>query len=167
MEHFFSDGSRNAWAASLARPFVFKSPCDGEDFALLLVAFDESITADEQSGLSDELVKRGCRYAVCAGSDCSSWDDSIDMAYLATDPGYAPPDDRFVMTTWHDDEPLGDVAEFFVRNTSFDRFEAKHFLVVCLGGSREDYERTRDAVKSCLEDDLEIWGGAPEDDEQV
>jgi hypothetical protein len=150
VEHFFTDGSRDAWAAQLTRPFTFKSPCEGEDVTLLLVAFDESITADEQSGLSDEFVKRGCRYAVCAGSDCSSWSDSIDMGYLATDPGHGPLDERFVMTSWHDDEPLEAVAEFFVQNTSFDRFEARRFLVVCLGGEPAAYERTRDAVRRVL-----------------
>ncbi len=37
------------------------------------------------------------------------------------------------MTTWHDQEPLQDVAEFFVRNTAFDSFEPDLFLIVAVG----------------------------------
>ena len=46
------------------------------------------------------------------GKGCSSWDDSVDYANIdAWDCGNIP-DEHFVMTTWHDDEPLEDVFGF-------------------------------------------------------
>jgi hypothetical protein len=40
------------------------------------------------------------------GKNCSSWDDSVDHANLEEFNYGEIPDDRFVMTTWHDDEPI-------------------------------------------------------------
>ncbi len=86
----------------LERPFEFCSPFEGEDFVLLLFVKDTTITPAEQASLSNQMIRQGCRYAVCAGHHCSTWDDSIDMAFLGTDANFNPPDERFVMTTWHE-----------------------------------------------------------------
>lgn len=40
------------------------------------------------------------------GTDCSQWDDSVDMAILEEFDFGEIPDDRFVMTTWHDKESM-------------------------------------------------------------
>ena len=37
------------------------------------------------------------------------------------------------MTTWHENEPLEDVAEFFLRGTCFDTFFPSRFVAVCIG----------------------------------
>lgn len=140
-------GGRELWARRLTRPYDFESPCGGEDFVMLLAVFDDAIEPTEQGALSDTFVAQGCRYAVCYGHECSTWDDSIDMSFIATDPDYSPPHDRFVMTTWHDDEPIADVAEFFVRNTSFDNFEAVRFVLVALGGTSKQFDQIRDVVE--------------------
>ena len=117
---------------------------------MLLLVADESITQEEQVALSSEFVRQGCRYAVCAGHSCSSWDDSIDCAFLETDPQYSPPDDKFVMTSWHEDEPIDDIANFLVMCTSFDDYEATAFVVICLGGDAQAYGEVRDAVSRRL-----------------
>ncbi|MCE9595633.1 MAG: hypothetical protein K8S98_15705 [Planctomycetes bacterium] len=150
MEQLTDIGDREAWSTRLARPFLLESPFSGGSFALLLRVLDTTITREEQTRLSERIVRLGCRYAVCAGHGCSSWDDSIDMAHLATDANFDPPDSEFVMTTWHDDESIEDVAEFFVRATRFEGFEPRRFLVVCLGGDEADYVQVRDAVRTCL-----------------
>ena len=56
------------------------------------------------------------------------------MAFLGTDPNFNPPDARFVMTSWHDDESPEDVVHFFSNCTTFDNFEANQFVAVFLGG---------------------------------
>lgn len=150
MEQLTDTGDREAWTTRLERPFQLESPFRGESFALLLRVADTTITHEEQARLSERIVGLGCRYAVCVGHACSSWDDSIDMAHLATDANFDPPESELVMTTWHDDESIEDVAEFFVRATSFDGFEPRRFLVVCLGGDEADYVQVRDAVGTCL-----------------
>jgi hypothetical protein len=150
MEPLHADGGREAWAARLERPFRFDSPFRGKPFVLLLWVLDETVTPEEQSELSAAIVRLGCRYAVCAGHEGSSWDDSIDWAYLETDADFSPPDSEFVMTTWHDDEPIEDVAEFFALSAKYEGFVPERFLVVCLGGSDADYARVRDAVSTHL-----------------
>ena len=150
MERIFRDERRVAWAGHLQRPFEFVSPCGGGEFSMLLWVADSSITVVERWTLSVAFVRQGCRYAVCAGHGCSSWDDSIDYAYLESDPQYSTPDETFVMTSWHEAEPIEDIASFLVMCTSFDDYEAKAFVVVCLGGDAEVYGQVRDAVSRRL-----------------
>jgi hypothetical protein len=78
---------------------------------------------------------------VCSGFESSKWDDAVDLAFLNTSPEFAPPDERFVMTSWHDQESLREVAEFFVLNTSFDFFNPAAFVIVAVG----DDPRTSEA----------------------
>ena len=116
----------------LRRPYQFASPFEGE-FAALIVALDPAIRADEQEKISIDLVAQGCRYAVCTGINASSWDDSVDVAFLESDPGFNPPDDRFVMTSWHNDETPEDVVFFFANCTAFGNFQPSQFVAVFLG----------------------------------
>ena len=138
------------WAGQLTRPFHFESPCSGEDFAMLLAVLDDTVDPDEQAALSGSFVAQGCRYAICYGHGCSTWDDSIDYSFIFTDPNFTPPADRFVMTTWYDNEPIEDVADFFVRNTNFGTFEPVRFMLVALGGTPEQFAQIRDAVTNCF-----------------
>ena len=46
------------------------------------------------------------------GRDCSSWDDSVDYANLEEFNYGDIPDERHVMTTWHDNWSLSEVFEF-------------------------------------------------------
>ena len=134
------------WLDQLARPFVFSSPFNDKDFALLLIVADPDISMDEQNSVSEEMVRQGCRYAVCTGYQCSQWDDSIDFAYLGSDPDFSPSDVRFVMTTSHEEEPLEDVVDFFRLCTTFDNFTPHHFFVLILGGD----EKMAQAVSTLL-----------------
>ncbi len=52
------------------------------------------------------------------GVDCSSWDDSVDWANLSAAGPDEIPDDKFVTTTWHEDEPLSETF-WFAANTAF------------------------------------------------
>ena len=114
--------NKQVWYRELARPFPFVAPFPGEPYVCILFIQDPGITAAEQAELSDQIVRSGCRYAVCTGHICSSWDDSIDMAYLATEVDFQPRDETFVMTSWHDEEPLEGVIFFGLFNTGFDDY---------------------------------------------
>ena len=75
--------------------------------AVLII--EEPPTAESQKLISEWLVASGCLFMLAWGHDCSSWDDSVDYANLdAFDYGDIP-DHKFVMTTWHDKEPLSEV----------------------------------------------------------
>ena len=125
-------GGRDVAILELSRPYYFQSPFPGAEFAAMIVARDPTITPAEQAALSSELVTQGCRYAVCTGLACSSWDDSVDWALLAAW-DFSPPDDAFVMTSWHEDELPEQVAPFFLQATSFDHFTPVHFVVLLVG----------------------------------
>lgn len=142
------------WIGRTNRPYDFQSPCGGKEFALFLILGDEAITPTEQEDLSTKLVRQGCRYAVCFGVACSSWDDSIDwvgvMDKIEGRPG------PFVMTTWHEDETIGDVAECFVLNTTFDDWEPQNFVVLIVGGTAELEAEVRNALELAFQLALEL-----------
>ncbi|AWW75258.1 hypothetical protein CD351_12545 [Erythrobacter sp. KY5] len=52
------------------------------------------------------------------GHDCSSWDDSVDHALREKFNNQGVPDESFVMTTWHENEPLHEVF-FYARMCAF------------------------------------------------
>ena len=133
MEHVARGPDYDVWLDSVDRPFKFHSPFSGDDFVVMLVVNDITITEGERAALSTDIVRQGCRYAVSTGHGCSNWDDALDWAFLETDPSFNPPDDRFVMTTWHENDPLEEVVRFFRWNTAFDDFTPKNFIVIFLG----------------------------------
>jgi len=77
---------------------------------VLLVSEDVSQTW--QNMVSERLVADGCLYMMAWGSDCSSWDNSVDTANIEQFFPHDIPEENFVMTTWHDDETLEDVLHF-------------------------------------------------------
>ena len=54
------------------------------------------------------LVESGCLYCCVWGEACEAWHDEVDHANIRAFEGKAIPEDRFVMTTWHDKEPLSE-----------------------------------------------------------
>ena len=141
------EDSYNLWFDYLVPPFSFSSPFRGQEFVLILIMADLSIKNDDRDALSREIVRLGCRYAVCTGHQCSKWENSIDLAYLATIPELSPPDERFVMTTSHENEPLEDVIRFFRYCTAFDNFTPRNYLAVILGADQELREVVSSALK--------------------
>jgi hypothetical protein len=138
----------DAWLGRVDRPYRFASPFQGREFALLLVVGDADVTAGEQRALSEELVRQGCRYAVCFGHACSTWDDSIDMVgVMAEIEGHSPP---FVMTTWHEHEALDEVVDFFVDCTEIANGPPERFVILLVGGPDHLERAVRSAVQRRL-----------------
>jgi len=73
-----------------------------------LAIFVAEQASDERwrTQIAEWLVESGCLYLVAWGVDCAAWHDSVDWALLDAFDSEAIPDDRFIMTTWHDGEPL-------------------------------------------------------------
>ncbi len=114
---------------SQARPHRYVAPFDGVDYVLLLVISDSEIPSDVEREISSSIVRTGCRYALAYGCTCSTWDDSIDLASIDA----RVPENRFVMTTWHEDEPIEDVVDFWWWNTAFADFVPQNFGVFYVG----------------------------------
>jgi hypothetical protein len=108
------------------------------------------VSIDEQAVLSEAIVAQGCGSAVCAGFQCSTWDDSIDMVSVMAEAEGRPRPSvvDHVMTSWHEDEPIEDVADFFFRHTRIDGIAPDHFAAVIVGGSAQEVETVTRAVVS-------------------
>lgn len=130
----------------IPRPFKFSSPFEGEEFVVLLYVDEKQITPEEQEKLSDEIVAEGCRYAVCAGHLCSSWDDSIDMADLKRN-NFEINEKTFVMTSWHEEETIEDIVFHFLNVTWFDDFVPENFLVVVVGDNPQALANIRQEIE--------------------
>ncbi len=80
-------------------------------FRAIMIA-DVAVSEAWRNQIAEWLVQRGCLYFVAWGVDCEAWHDSVDWANLSAFDYADIPDDRFVMTSWHADEPLSDALWF-------------------------------------------------------
>lgn len=95
-----------------------------------IVIIEAQVTADWQWKVSDWLVASGCLYMMAWGRDCTTWDDSVDIANLeAFDYGDIPAD-RDVLTTWHNDPSLGEVFDFCKRHARHPVVELPRVVLV-------------------------------------
>jgi hypothetical protein len=117
----------------LSRPYPFASPVFGEEYAAWIISNDSVQTFIERESVATALVSTGCRFAVCSGYECPEWDDAIDWAFIHPSEDFDPPDEKFVMTSWHENESIQEVAEFFVRRTAFDNFIPSNFVLLAVG----------------------------------
>ena len=83
----------------------------------IVVVVDALVSQEWQWIVSDWIIASGCLYMMAWGLDCSSWDDSVDMAKLEKFDFNDIPEDCFVMTTWHPDESL-EVVFWLAKNDS-------------------------------------------------
>jgi hypothetical protein len=77
-----------------------------------IVVVEGDVSQFWQWDVSRWLVSSGCRYMLAWGTECSSWDESVDEANLEAFNYEDIPEDRLVMTTSHDDEELSEVFWF-------------------------------------------------------
>lgn len=92
-------------------------PVFSEPFRAVIVAETE-VSAEWMSAVSEWLVMSGCLYAMSQGPQASQWDTAIDLANLKAHDFGDIPEHKFVMTTWHDDDPLEEVF-WFCKNNAF------------------------------------------------
>jgi hypothetical protein len=102
-----------------------------ERYFTLLLAWDAP--TEERTKLREimqPLVDLGLVYFCAWGQGCQAVHDAVDMCDIARENHAAKPE-LFIMTTWHDDEPLEDAVWFFKELAlpdethgvpSFDRF---------------------------------------------
>lgn len=106
----------------------FISPFE-ENYALLLVIASPLISVGQRDRITSDIVNSRCQYALTFGHDCEVWHDIIDETCV----GDVTCEERFIMTTWHDDEPIEDVIDFLWSNTSYEEFESERLSVVLIG----------------------------------
>ncbi len=99
--------------------------------AVLIIESD--VNSDWQTEASRWLVESGCLYMMAWGKACSSWDISVDLANLEQFDYGDIPDDDFIMTTWHEDEPLKEVLWFAKTTAHHPTVELNNVLFLHIG----------------------------------
>lgn len=113
-----------------------------------VVILEKSVSSSWQEKVSDWLVSSGCLYMMAWGKNCSSWDDSVDHSNIKEWSFGAIPEDRFVMTTWHENESLRDVFWFSKHNAMHPVVNINNTLLLHVstsGGEKnlvDEYNRT-------------------------
>ena len=109
-------------------------PAIGEagPFKAVLV-LEQAVADDWQNQISEWLVRSGCLYMMAWGVECSSWDDSVDWANLTVAGLNDVPDDQFVMTTWHDDEPLAETFWYAGFTARHPTVALEHVAIIDIG----------------------------------
>jgi len=77
-----------------------------------MLVLEQEATPEWRARICNWLVEQGCLYAIAWGIDCSEWDDEIDWTNIEAFGGEEIPENRLIMTTWHDDEPLQEALWF-------------------------------------------------------
>ena len=84
----------------------------------IILIIEQDVSPAWQAKVSKWIVDSGCLFMMAWGKDCSSWDESVDDANLEDFEYGEIPEDRFVLTTWHDNEPIEE-AFWFCRFAAF------------------------------------------------
>jgi len=91
-------------------PPSFPLPVEYTPTTFIVIA-DKEVVVDWRFRLSRWLIESGCLLMLAWGVECSRWDDAVDEAHIMFWGGESP-DEQFVLTTWHDNEPLDKVMHF-------------------------------------------------------
>ena len=82
----------------------------------------------------------GCLYMMAWGKNCSSWDDSVDIANLERFAYEDIPDSQSVMTTWHENESLEEVFWFSKNNSSHPTVALQSVVLVHIAARERQSE---------------------------
>jgi len=105
-----------------------------------VVIVDDKPTSEWQALISEWLVESGCLYMMAWGKNCSSWDDSVDSANLAEFNFGDIPEDKFVMTTWHEKDSLSDVFWFSKTNAFHPTVELQNTVILHISRNNRENE---------------------------
>jgi len=113
-----------------------------------VVVVEADVAPRWRADVSRWLAETGCRFMMAWGRDCSIWHDSVDEANLEQFGCGEIPSEAFIMTTWHDKEPLSEVFWYAKYAASHSDLDLRNVLFLHIGAAnrREEFERLyRDA----------------------
>jgi hypothetical protein len=118
--------------------YVHLSPGDspsslGLGKACRVVLVSEASTSPSfREAVAEKLVNGNCLYFMSWGAECEAWHDEVDMANIEKFDFNEIPEDAFVMTTWHEGEPLSEVLWFCKHNAFHPTVDLKATLLLHL-----------------------------------
>ena len=123
-------------------------PLEGLSHFKVVVVADAEVAEMTMWENSRTLIESGCLYALCWGQDCEAWHDAIDDAYLEATNYEDVPEDKQVVSTWHEDEDLEEVFWFARHRAVHPAHELRETLILHIADAprREELEaQFRDA----------------------
>lgn len=122
-----------------------------------VVMIDTKVSDDWRNTVSEWLVEKGCLYMMAHGDDCSLWNDSLDWAILTAYKFGGIPEDKFVMTSWHEDQNLEEVFFFAINSLPFYPL-IKHTVILDVADTSRDEELLRvfSSVKQEIDEENKI-----------
>ena len=114
-----------------------------------VVVIETEVTPEWRFGISRWLVASGCLYMMAWGIDCSGWDDSLDEANLEQFGFETIPDDRLVLTTWHENEPLEEVFRYCLQGANHPAVGLGRTCIIHVATEPEE-DRLLSAFRSAL-----------------
>jgi hypothetical protein len=121
--------------------------CLFTDSATMIINNLKNINTNEQMNISKFIVNNGCRYAVCYGNKCESWDDSIDYAYLERKDYKLNNDQDLVMTTWHEKERIEEVLFYFFNLTVIDNWFPQKYVLLDISNDEGRLDEFLEVIK--------------------
>jgi hypothetical protein len=95
-----------------------------------LVIAEEAVEAPWRAEVCAWLIRSGCLSFAAWGEACEAWHEDADDTNIANFEGGTIPDDQFVMTTWHDAEPLSEALWFVAFAAFHPTSDLKNALIV-------------------------------------
>lgn len=135
-------GGKTYVVMAIHAPGDFVSPFPGTLFPCMIWDHDGRFTEAQRGEVARQLLRAGCRYAVCGGRNCDAWHGAVDEEFVQQhlDDPEETLDDVHVMTTSHADESPDAVAFFFVLNTNFGKHCFERYLVLHVGDGQAKEE---------------------------
>jgi hypothetical protein len=133
----------------LAPDALPKAPILHEPFSAVVIIAAE-VTPEWRHEVSKWLVNSGCLCMMAWGDDCSLWDDSVDVANLEAHNWEDIPDDRSVVTTWHEKESLSDVF-WYANYSTFHPPEVplEHLIILDITGKSRELTMKKLFARAC------------------
>ena len=83
-----------------------------------------------KDSIAKELAHVNCLYFMAWGTEGEAWHDAVDMANIEQFDFQEIPAEQFIMTTWHDNEPLVEAFWFCKHNATHSSADIRHTVLL-------------------------------------
>lgn len=137
----------------------------------VVVVIDAMVLPEWRQMVSEWLIEKGCLYMMAWGHDCSLWDDSVDWANLKPYEKFSDmPDDKNVVTTWHDNESLEEVFYFAITCALPFSPLIKNIIVLDITDKSREHDmltRYKNVQDELGEDEIIYYSETPDNSKKV
>ena len=105
-----------------------------------IVIIEEEVSQIWQWDVSRWLVESGCAYMLAWGTECASWEESVNEANLEAFNYEDIPQDRIVLATSHEDEEVSEVFWFSKHRAQHPVHEMRNTLILHISAEGKKIE---------------------------